>query len=93
MDLRDGRVVDLGTRLAGGWGTTHLLDLPTGDSRSFGDDASETCLFLMDGAAEIALAGTTRPVAAGTGLTLVKGTRARLTATTPARLFVATLSA
>jgi glyoxylate utilization-related uncharacterized protein len=93
LDLRNGRVVDLGTHLAGRWGPTRLLEVPEGDSRTFGDDASESCLFLIDGTADVALDGVSRTVGPGTGVTLVRGTRAVLTATHPVRLFLATLTA
>lgn len=93
VHLGDGRVVDLGTHLAGRWGPTRVLELAAGDSHAFGDRTSETCLFVIDGAADLSLDGTDQPVTAGTGLTVVKGTRAVLTATDECRLFVATLSA
>lgn len=92
LDLTDGRVVDLGTHLSGGWGPTQLLDLPAGAARAFGDDQTETCLYLVDGTAQISLDdGAPREVAGGTGITLLKGATTVLTAHDDVRLFVATL--
>jgi glyoxylate utilization-related uncharacterized protein len=91
LDLTDGRVVDLGTHLSGGWGPTQLLELPAGAARTFGDDETETCLYLVDGTARISLDGARREVAGGTGITLLKGTTTVLTARDDVRLFVATL--
>lgn len=93
LDLSDGRMVDLDTHLAGRWGPTQILELPAGTSQAFGDGVTETCLFLIDGNAELELGGSARTVPPGTGVTLVRGTRATLTATDQVRLFVATLNA
>lgn len=93
LDLTDGRPVDLDTHLAGAWGMTQLVDVAAGSSHSFGDDVSETCLFLIDGVAEIALGDEVREVPARTGITLIKGARTVLTAKDPVRLFVANLRA
>ena len=93
LDLTDGSPVDLDTHLAGAWGTTQLVDVATGSSHPFGDDASETCIFLIDGAAEIALGDEVLEVSARTGITLIKGARTVLTAKGAVRLFVANLRA
>ena len=91
INLTDGQVVDLDTHLSGRWGPTQLLAMAADDSRTFGNDTTETCLYLIDGPAEIELESGTREVAAGTGITLIKGTRTVLTTRDPVRVFVATL--
>ena len=92
LDLTDGDVVDLGTHLAGGWGTTQLLELSAGDDLRLGGDTTETCTYLLDGTAELALEGGAREITAGTGLTLIQGTRVVLRARDDVRVFVATLT-
>jgi uncharacterized cupin superfamily protein len=93
LDLTDGNVVDLGTHLSGSWGTTQLLEMQEGGSLALGDETSETCLYLLDGTAELSLqGGEARQVAAGSGITLIRGTRVELRAQDAVRVFVATLT-
>lgn len=92
ISLADGRSVDLGEHLDGGWGPARLIDLPAGGTHELDATDAEICTFVIDGQGTVAMGDNVARMDTGVGVTLMKGSTATVHAERAMRLFAAWLT-